>query len=114
MTLQTTKQVVGTQISGPGAPVKVQVWRELREAHDAICNKGVSKVELMFKFPDFDFTRCHELWDYEPHTFEGAVAHAEVVRQKLRELAKSQTHRHCHAQGFHCISRPRATLSDFW
>ena len=43
-------QVFGTHISDPDAPIKVQVWPELREAHDAICNKGVAEAEIMSKF----------------------------------------------------------------
>ena len=50
----------------------------------------------MAQFPelDFDFSQCHEEWDYEPHTIEGAVHRAERVREKLKELARAYEHKH--------------------
>jgi broad specificity phosphatase PhoE len=79
-------------LSETGRPsVPVQIWPDLREAHDAICNKGVSRAELQTKYPQFDFAECHEEWDYAPHTVEGATARAERVRSRLQEL--SSTHK---------------------
>lgn len=67
-----------------------QIWPDLREANDAICNKGLSRAELASKFPQFDFSECHEKWDYPEHSIEGATARAERVRKRLRDL--SATH----------------------
>lgn len=67
--------------------VAVQVWPDLREAHDAICNKGVSRVEIAAKFPHLDFSECSADWeDYPPHTIANAEARAERVRKRLQEL----------------------------
>ena len=69
-------------------PVPVEIWPDLREAHDAECNKGLSRVELATKFSQFDFSLCSEEWDYEGHTIEGATVRAERVRKRLKELAE--------------------------
>ncbi|KAK6354126.1 hypothetical protein TWF730_008546 [Orbilia blumenaviensis] len=69
--------------------VEVQIWPDLRESHDAICNKGLSKAELSTKFPQFNFAECSEEWDYPPHTIEGATIRAEEVRRRLKELSKN-------------------------
>lgn len=67
--------------------VPVQIWPDLREAHDAICNKGVSRAELQTRYPQFDFAECHEEWDYAVHTIENATIRAERVRSRLQELS---------------------------
>ena len=67
--------------------IEVQVWPDLREAHDAICNKGVSRAEMAAKYPEFDFLDCPVDWDYPPHTVEGATTRAESVRKRLRGLS---------------------------
>lgn len=75
-------------LQGPGPfPVEVQVWPDLREANDAICNKGLSQSEMQAKFPQFDFSQCLEEWNYLPHTIEDATARAETVRQRLKDLS---------------------------
>ncbi|KAF1823080.1 uncharacterized protein K489DRAFT_424965 [Dissoconium aciculare CBS 342.82] len=71
--------------------VPVQVWPDLREAHDAICNKGISRAGLAERFPQFDFTECSEHWDYPAHAVEAATSRAERVRARLEKL--SSTHR---------------------
>jgi len=63
-TIQTAVHSFRNLFSGPNLTVKVQVWSELREAHDAICNQGVAKEKMMAKFPNFDFTDCHDEWDH--------------------------------------------------
>jgi broad specificity phosphatase PhoE len=68
------------------------VWPELREAHDALFCKGIAKAEMRIKFPDFDFSKCRDEWDYDPHTVDSAVARAEEVRRKLRSLALNYKH----------------------
>jgi broad specificity phosphatase PhoE len=88
-TIQTASQAFGNLISGPNPTVEVQVWPELREAHDAICNQGITKQEMMAKFPGFDFSHCHDEWNYPQNTLEGAVARAEEVRRKLRNLIRT-------------------------
>jgi broad specificity phosphatase PhoE len=67
--------------------ISVQIWPDLREANDAICNKGLSRAELQSKFPQFDFSECHEEWDYIEHTIEGATSRAERVRRRLKDLS---------------------------
>ena len=67
--------------------IPTQIWPDLREAHDAICNKGLSRSELASKFPQFDFSECHEEWDYPEHSVEGATARAERVRRRLKDLS---------------------------
>ncbi|KAJ5689500.1 hypothetical protein N7462_003892 [Penicillium macrosclerotiorum] len=68
--------------------VDVQIWPDLREAHDAICNQGISQAEMARKFPAFNLTECSEEWDYPPYTIEDATARAESVRHRLKEASK--------------------------
>lgn len=89
-TIQTAIQAFGPLISGPSPRVQVAVWPELREAHDAVCNKGLSKAEMTAKFPNLDFGLCPDEWSYPPHTVEGATARAEAVRGKLEKIAASR------------------------
>ena len=70
---------------------EVQIWPDLREAHDAECNKGTSGKELLTKFPQFNFAECPEEWDHAPHSIESAAARAETVRGRLKELSKIYT-----------------------
>ena len=67
---------------------EVQVWPDLREAHDAICNKGISRADISAKFPRLNFSDCPEEWDHPPHTIEAATIRAEKVRGRLKELSK--------------------------
>jgi broad specificity phosphatase PhoE len=77
-------------LTGEGSfKVPVQIWPDLREANDAICNKGLSRAELASKFPQFDFSECHEEWDYPDHTAAQATARAEMVRSRIKELSAS-------------------------
>jgi broad specificity phosphatase PhoE len=68
---------------------EIQVWPDLREAHDATCNKGVSRADLAAKFPHLDFSRCPEHWDFPAHTPGDATVRAERVRQRVSEIAKA-------------------------
>ncbi|KAM5343980.1 hypothetical protein ACJ41O_012517 [Fusarium nematophilum] len=90
-TIQTALIAFPQLLDSPSAAVrvKVQVWPDLREAHDAICNKGVSRADMAAKFPQFDFSACPEEWDYPAHSFDGAAARAERVRNRLKELSLS-------------------------
>ena len=67
---------------------EVQIWPDLREAHDAECNKGVSRAEMVTKFPQLSFAGCPDEWDYPPFGTEDAIARAEGVRRHLKELSK--------------------------
>jgi len=77
--------LIGVGVVAPR--VEVQIWPELRETFDAECCKGLSRAAMAEKFPQFDFGRCSEQWDYEPHTVERAVERAEVVRKRLHMLS---------------------------
>ncbi|KAF4984706.1 hypothetical protein FZEAL_147 [Fusarium zealandicum] len=90
-TIQTALIVFGHLFDSSSAnkKVEVQIWPDLREAHDAICNKGVARADLTAKFPQFDFSACHVEWDYPEHTPDIAVARAGSVRQRLKHLATS-------------------------
>jgi broad specificity phosphatase PhoE len=68
--------------------VEVQVWPDLREAHDATCNKGVGKKDLETKFPRLDFGSCAEEWDFPPHSTDDATVRAERVRWRVGEIAR--------------------------
>lgn len=87
-TLQTAMNVFPfIQNSADSFVVPVQIWPDLREANDAICNKGLSRLGMQAKFPRFDFSDCHEKWDYPDHTIDGAIQRAETVRRRLQELS---------------------------
>ncbi|KAF1847706.1 phosphoglycerate mutase-like protein [Cucurbitaria berberidis CBS 394.84] len=92
-TIQTAMNIFPSLEDQNGAfAVPVQIWPDLREAHDAICNKGLSRAELQSKFAQFDFSECHEEWDYPAHSVEGARARAESVRQRLKDLSITYQH----------------------
>lgn len=67
---------------------EVQIWPDLREAHDANCNKGLSRIDISAKFPQLDFKECPGEWNHPPHTIEDAVRRAEGVRRRLKELSQ--------------------------
>ena len=52
-------------------------WPDLREAHDAECNKGSPRHAMETKYAK---------WDYKPHTVEAATIRTERVRKALSEL----------------------------
>lgn len=70
-----------------GSTIPVQIWPDLREANDAVCNKGSSRAEMQTSFPQFDFSECHEYWDYPSHTISDATERAVRVRQRLHHLS---------------------------
>lgn len=47
---------------------------------------GVSRGELEAKFPQFDYSECREVWDYDEHTTKEAVERAERVRKRVKGL----------------------------
>ncbi|KAJ3515700.1 hypothetical protein NM208_g14933 [Fusarium decemcellulare] len=88
-TIQTALIVFGHLLNCSPARVELQVWPDLREAHDAICNKGVSRADMATKFANIDFSACHEEWDYPPHTSQDAIARAERIRERVKGLSQS-------------------------
>ncbi|VUC31897.1 unnamed protein product [Clonostachys rosea] len=90
-TIQTTLIAFRQFLDESSAPTKteIQIWPELREAHDAICNQGVSRAEMAAAFPQLDFSSCPEQWDHPPHNVEGAAIRAEAVRRRLLDLSSS-------------------------
>nr|CEG04584.1 unnamed protein product [Fusarium clavum] len=68
--------------------VEIQVWPDLREAHDATCNKGVGRKDLETKFPGLNFGSCAEEWDFPPHSTDDATVRAEKVRRRVGEIAR--------------------------
>lgn len=88
-TIQTAMNAFPSILGSTAFQPEVQMWPDLREAHDANCNKGISRAEISAKFPQFNFTDCPEEWDHPLHTIEGATARAEIVRQRLKELSKA-------------------------
>ncbi|KAJ9149023.1 hypothetical protein NKR23_g4478 [Pleurostoma richardsiae] len=84
-TIQTALLAFGPLINR----VNVQICPDLREAHDAVCNTGVGRADLIAKFPQFDFSACSETWDYPPHSVEHATLRARDLRQHLSVLSKS-------------------------
>lgn len=89
-TIQSAMNAFPSISSAPHLPnvPKVQIWPELREAHDAICNQGISRADLSTKFPQLNFAECSPEWDYPLHTAETATIRAEKVRARLQKLAK--------------------------
>jgi broad specificity phosphatase PhoE len=86
-TIQTAMNMFPDLESGGSSAIPVQIWPDLREANDAVCNKGRSRKEMQTKFPRFDFSECHEEWDYPCHTIADATERAVRVRQRLRHLS---------------------------
>ena len=78
---------IGSAPNGTKVP-EVQIWPDLREAHDAVCNKGISRANISAKYPHLNFSECPEEWDHPPHTIEDATMRAEKVREHLKELSK--------------------------
>lgn len=59
-TIQTMLIALDSLLGKSPFAIAVQVWPDLREAHDAICNKGLSQKEMTSKFSQFDFQNCPE------------------------------------------------------
>ena len=86
-TIQTAMNAFPSIGSAPNV-TEVQIWPDLREAHNAICNQGISRADISAKFPHLNFSQCPEEWDHPPHTIEAATIRAEKVRRRLKELSK--------------------------
>lgn len=85
--IQTAMNLVPEIKDPKSSAISVQIWPDLRETYEAVCNKGVGRADLESKFPQFDFAECGEEWVYPEHTTENATARAERVRVRLKELA---------------------------
>ncbi|KAH6645244.1 histidine phosphatase superfamily [Truncatella angustata] len=83
--LQTAQIVFGSTTSLMGPP-EVQIWPDLRESNNTISSLGQSAAVLREKFPMYDFSECHEEWDYAKETHQRAVARAERVRSRIKKL----------------------------
>jgi broad specificity phosphatase PhoE len=86
-TIQTAINMFPDLLDDGRSAIPVQIWPDLREANDALCNKGLSREEMQTRFPQFDFSKCHEIWDFPPHTIADATERAVRVRQRLRHLS---------------------------
>ncbi|KAJ6622219.1 phosphoglycerate mutase-like protein [Mycena sp. CBHHK59/15] len=82
-TIQTAFAAFPDILQSQDSPVPLEIWPDLREAHDAVCNLGVSRSKLAETFPGLDFSLCREEWDYEPHSDEVARERATRVRAAL-------------------------------
>lgn len=83
-----TRTIQTAMIAFKESSAKMEVWPELREAHDAECNKGSPRSELALRFPSLDFSSCSDTWDYPLNTFEDALSRAERVRLRLKSLSR--------------------------
>jgi broad specificity phosphatase PhoE len=88
-TIQTAMNMFPDVFSTQPPSVDVRIWPDLRETYEAECNKGLSRKDVSAKFPWLNFADCPAEWDHPPHTMEAAVARAEDVRQRLKELSKT-------------------------
>ena len=66
-------------------PLPIEVWPDLRGAHDAVCNHGSLVAVLQKEYPHLDFSECNSEWTYGKHTHSGAERRAERVRRRLKE-----------------------------
>ncbi|THU77192.1 phosphoglycerate mutase-like protein [Dendrothele bispora CBS 962.96] len=82
-TIQTMYAVLST-LENSGIDIPKEIWPNLREAHDAICNKGVSRAIIAAAYPTLDFSRCNVEWDYEEHSDEAATLRAKEVLDEVR------------------------------
>lgn len=84
-TIQTALALFPSAFEGADA-IPLEIWPDMREAHDAICNQGQSRHAMEAQFPELDFSRCSEEWDYEEHSVTAATSRAEAVRKALLKL----------------------------
>lgn len=83
-TIETAFTAFGTTVDS-NEPLPIEVWPDLREAHDAICNHGSPVAMLQMEYPHLDFSECNAKWTYETHTHADAEERAERVRRRLKE-----------------------------
>jgi hypothetical protein len=63
----------------------LEIWPDLRETYDEICQHGSPISVLQHEFPHVNFSECDEYWTDETYTHEGAQKRAERVRRRVRE-----------------------------
>ena len=63
-TIETAITAFGTNVDANKA-LPIEVWPDLREAHDAICNHGSPVAVLQMEYPHLDFSECNAEWIYE-------------------------------------------------
>ena len=83
-TIETAFTAFGTTVDANEA-LPIEVWPDLREAHDAICNHGSPITVLQMEYPHLDFSECNSERTYETHTHADAEKRAERVRRRLKE-----------------------------
>ena len=65
-TIQTAMNAFPSISSAPNRTKvpEVQIWPDLREAHDAVCNKGISRAESLAKYPHVAILGVVKTLDY--------------------------------------------------
>ncbi|KAK6065626.1 phosphoglycerate mutase family protein [Seiridium cupressi] len=81
-----TAQIIFSDAVHPNGGPEVQIWPDLRESNNTISSQGRPAAEMREKFPTFDFSECHDEWDYGKETHERAVTRAEKVRARIKGL----------------------------
>jgi len=82
-------RTINTAIQALGATVEratVQIWPDLRNAHDRLSSELLPRAVMEAKFPRFDFSECREEADYGPQRPSDAAARAERVRLRVKGL----------------------------
>lgn len=87
-TIQTALIVFDQLLNRGSASLKLEVWPDLREAHDAICNTGVGRATLAAQFDRLDFSDCPVEWNYPAYSPKDASDRAERVRHRLESLSQ--------------------------
>jgi broad specificity phosphatase PhoE len=83
-TIETAFTAFGTTVDANKA-LPIEVWPDLREAHDAICNHFSPVAVLQMEYPHLDFSECNAERTYEKHSHADAEKRAERVRRQLKE-----------------------------
>jgi broad specificity phosphatase PhoE len=84
-TITTAIQALGPKLGH----ATVQIWPDLREAHDRLPNELPPRAVLEAKSPQFDFSECRNDADYESQTPSDAATRAERVRLRVRGLTSA-------------------------
>jgi len=82
-------RTINTAIRALGVTVEratVQIWPDLREAHDRLPNEVLPRAVMEAKFPRFDFSECREEADYGPQRPSNAAARTKRVRLRVKGL----------------------------
>jgi broad specificity phosphatase PhoE len=79
-----TRRTIQTALVAFGS-CPLEIWPDLRETYDGICQRGSPISVLQHEFPHLNFSECHEEWTYEEYSHEKAEKRAERVRRRVRE-----------------------------